>query len=276
MNTFFCPHCGGEIPQGMQFCPHCMTALGEAERLETRPTGKNKKPAVIAMALVLCAVVGLGIFIALRDNAGNKSDDTSKNNSTHTYESADENFNESVLTESLETQSSVAESIDDTSSITDIFDSSENSIAESSAAETESITDTAISGLTKENLAADITSYCADHKTEFFGLDNETDISFEEQDGDISIEFTDSFGAMIFIETDKNADHCELYFRAGHQDSEAHCGEILAAMGEILFGCDLSGKEGSFTEGGYRFGVEKSYMKELFYCEYYVAADRLS
>ncbi|MBR1738876.1 MAG: hypothetical protein IJ737_01165 [Ruminococcus sp.] len=153
MNTFFCPRCGGEIPQGMRFCPHCMTALGEAERLETRPTGKNKKPAVMAMALVLCAAAGLGIFIALRDNAGNKPDSDGKDNSTHTFEIADESYNESVLTESSETQSSVAESIDDTSSFTEVSDSSENGIAESSAAETESIADTAISGLTKETLA---------------------------------------------------------------------------------------------------------------------------
>lgn len=294
MNTLKCPYCGDEIPQGMRFCPHCMTAFGEVTELENKPLRKNRKAVITAAALLVCAVIGLCGYIFLLDNDKDNIDIFSSANDLSSETVSDgssddtsvgfkeDNFKDHISIGhdgSSDLNDNSNSEIDESSDVPPIRStdsSSKNVDTNDSSLEDTSRPQSTTDGLTKENFIDLITSYCDSHDTEFFGLSDTSDLNYEENGEIISIDLTDDPGAMIFIDTDKEMEHCELYFRAGQLDSVAHCEEILYVMGEILFGCDLSGKEGSFTMGGYRFSIVSYYMPELFYCEYYVTADRVS
>lgn len=294
MNTLKCPYCGGDLPQGMQFCPHCMTVLAEVNELEAKPIRKSRKGFIALTALIACAVIGVCGYFILHGNDKNNNDvfssDDINGSSNYTSDSLTEADFEDPASSDADSHTAESSNLYESSYIEAGESGNEASISSTGSAhissQKEDISDSGFDetdhpqntedGLTKESFIGLVTNYCESHDTEFFGLSDHSDLNYEEDGEKISIDFTDDSGAMIFIDTDKELKHCELYFRAGQQDSVAHCEEILYVMGDMLFGCDLSGREGSFTMGDHQFSVGSYYMPELFYCEYYVTADKIS
>lgn len=235
MDTFTCPHCKGEVPQGMRFCPHCMTTLEQTQTVDTLKNGKNKKLTVVITAVVLCAAIIIVIcFFAFKEER--KSADS-------------ENTSVSITTTTPPTT---------TASV-----SSQHS-------------ETLPSDLSAENLADKIEKWCSAHSPKYFGIDDAQDITAQQNEEGTTFSFNDKSGALINISKDKGG-AVSLHFRLGHvsfEGNEPHAREILSAMGEVLFGVDLSGKGSNFTENGYSFEIAYRDMPELAYTEYYVTAKK--
>ena len=236
MDTFTCPHCKGEVPQGMRFCPHCMAALEQTQMVDTSlQNGKNKKLTVVITAVVLCVAIIIVIcFFAFKgETKSADSDNTSVSTETTTP---------STTTASVGTQHS----------------------------------ETLPSGLSAENLAAKIEQWCGAHSPKYFGIDSAQDITAQQNEEVTTFSFNDKSGALINITKDKGG-AVSLHFRLGHvsyEGNEPHAKEILSALGEVLFGVDLSGKGSNFTENGYSFEIAYRDMPELAYTEYYVTAKK--
>lgn len=236
MDTFTCPHCKGEVPQGMRFCPHCMRTLEQTQTVDTSlQNGKNKKLAVVIAAAVLCAAIIIVIcsFAFKGETKSADSDNTSVSTTTTTP---------STTTASVSSQQSKTNQ----------------------------------SELSAENLADRIEKWCSAHSPKYFGIDSAQDITAEQNNDGTTFSFTDKSGARINIGTDKNG-VVSLYFRIGHVSFEGngpHASEILSALGEVLFGVDLSAKGSTFSENGYSFELTSRSIPELAYTEYYVTAKR--
>ena len=235
MDKFTCPHCKGEVPQGMRFCPHCMTVLEQSQTVDTFQKGKNKKIAVVITAAVLCValIIVICFFVFKGERKSADSENTSVSNTTTTP---------STTTASVSSQHS----------------------------------ETLPNELSAENLAAKINQWCSAHSPKYFGIGGVQDITAEQNADGTTLSITDKSGASINISKDKSS-AVSLYFRIGHvsfEGNDPHASEILSALGEILFGVDLSGKGSSFSENGYSFEITGRSIPELAYTEYYVTANR--
>lgn len=275
MNTFVCPHCGGEVPEGMRFCPHCMTVLAEPQAIEIGAKGRKKNSLVFIIVLCACIVTGAAVYFAARGH----NDISVQKNNTDTEVSAD-------VSEVSETESFTSD-VDSwvdimTESIPDNIVTDESSSAESHD-ETESSADSSVNehiteqGITPESLYADIKDWCGTHPPKYFGVESAEDISAE-QDGDTTMfAFADKGGARIFIGTDKDK-NASLIIRLNNISADGnneHGEEILSALGEILFDTDLSGRDGNFTENGYAFEIVCTDYPDMFYTEYLIIAEKL-
>ena len=233
-----CPHCGGEVPEGMRFCPHCMTALVQTEKVEIKQTAGKKKYIALLIALCACAVIGLCTYLALADKDIGESSSQNKNTDTSVSADVSKTDSSAQITQSESTAEKAAD---------------------------------------KNALAAKLKDWCSANSPKYFGIGGEDDIT-ETHDADkTALSFTDKSGAVINIEMNKG-DTVNIHFRIGHvsfSENEPHAKEILSALGEVLFGCGLSGKGSSFSENGYAFEIAYRQLPELSFAEYDISAKRL-
>lgn len=282
MNTIICPHCGDEVPQGMRFCPHCMTSLVQTENVQVKQPENKKKRYAVVIAVCACAVMAVcGYFIFTENSSG---DDTSPQN---------KNTDTSVSADVSQTQSS-SESSQNKQMTTSTTTSAVPTETTASAAPTETAASqqitsethtTSVSPKNKQTfestsepqiLADKINDWCSAHSPEYFGINAAQDIKTEHEADVTTLTFTDKSGAQISIGTDKNG-NIGICIRISHVSFNAndpHTKEILSALGEILFGCDLNGRNSRFSENGYSFEILSRNMPELGFSEYIVAAQK--
>ena len=267
-----CPNCGGEIPEGMRFCPHCMTTLVQTEKIDISQTAGRKKFFALLIALCACAVIGLCVYFVIADTGSSESSSQSKNTDT------------SVSADVSQTQSS-AESLQSkqTTSTATSAVPAETTASQQITSETQT---TSVSPQNKQTfkstsdpqtLAAGINNWCSAHSPKYFGIGGAQDIKAEQDADTTTLSFTDKSGAAVTIQTDKDT-VSGIHVRIGHvsfAENEPHAREILSALGEVLFGADLSGKGSEFTENGYAFEIAYRQVPELAYAEYDISAKKL-
>lgn len=271
MNTIICPHCGDGVPQGMRFCPHCMTSLVQTENVQVKQPENKKKRYAVVIAVCACAFMAACGYCIFAKNSGGEI--SAHNKSTDT----------SVSTDASQTQSS-AESLQrkQTTSTTTSRVPDETTASQQITSETHT---TSVSPQNKQTfestsepqiLADKINDWCSAHSPKYFGINAAQDIKTEHEADVTTLSFTDKSGAQISIETDKNG-NIGIYIRISHVSFNAndpHTKEILSALGEILFGCDLNGRNSKFSENGYSFEILSRNMPELGFSEYIVAAQK--
>ncbi|WP_028505715.1 zinc ribbon domain-containing protein [Ruminococcus sp. FC2018] len=272
MDTFSCPHCGGDVPQGMRFCPHCMTTLVQTENVEVKQPGNKKKRYVIAIAACASAVMAVcGYFIFARSSG---DDSSAQNKNTDTSVSADVSQTQSS-TESLKSRETAA-------STTTSAAPAETTTSQQITFETQTTSlspqnkQTLNSTIDPETLAAGINNWCSAHSSKYFGINSAQDIKSEQDADATTLSFTDKSGAFINIGTNKNG-NISIYIRISHVSyaaNDPHTKEILSALGEVFFGCDLNGRNSTFTENGYSFEILSRNMPELGFSEYSIDAKK--
>ena len=273
MNTIICPHCGDEVPQGMRFCPHCMTSLVQTENVQVKQPENKKKRYAVVITVCACAVMAVcGYFIFTKNSSGD--DTSSQNKNTDTSVSADVSQTQSSSESSQNKQM--------TTSTTTFAVPAETTASQQITSDTHTTSvspqnkQTFKSTLDPQTLAAGINNWCSAHSPKYFGIGGAQDIKTEHEADVTTLSFTDKSGAQISIETDKNG-NIGIYIRISHVSFNAndlHTKEILSALGEILFGCDLNGRNSKFSENGYSFEILSRNMPELGFSEYIVAAQK--
>lgn len=64
----FCPHCGTETPQGLNFCNRCgggLTAMSVSPPAETRPAISTGTAWAVGVTTLMPAIIGLGILLGV-------------------------------------------------------------------------------------------------------------------------------------------------------------------------------------------------------------------